>query len=367
LRAERSNPGVVAFQEMSRRLGCFGSARNDGRLGYGLIPSAQIALGPRAALNAYPCPLPPIARHRPRPALRHCRRYRGQSWPLARGEGAGGGVRRRYRDVARIVPFGLSARGSRPQPAFQEACRTACETLARETGDGGPAVLVGLPWAENGALYTPMPCSTRPHRRRALQGGSAQLRVFDEKRVFAPGRRLGRSRFAACASAFRSARTFGGRTRSSAYRDGGEILLCQRLAYERGKVSVRQNIAVARVVESGPADDLSQRGRRPGRMVFEGASSRSTPTARWPSNCRPSGKSSRARCGSARGGWRCVEGERRSSRRATRPITRLRAGPARLCREQPLSGVVWGCRVASTRRSARDGGRRPWIETRSAR
>src|SRR6266853_307322 len=39
------------------------------------------------------------------------------------------------------------------KPAFQEACRTACETLARETADGGPAVLVGLPWCEAGALY----------------------------------------------------------------------------------------------------------------------------------------------------------------------------------------------------------------------
>src|SRR5579871_609805 len=39
------------------------------------------------------------------------------------------------------------------KPAFQEACRAACETLARETADGGPAVLVGLPWVEGGALY----------------------------------------------------------------------------------------------------------------------------------------------------------------------------------------------------------------------
>ena len=29
------------------------------------------------------------------------------------------------------------------KPAFQDACRQACETLARETADGGPAVLVG--------------------------------------------------------------------------------------------------------------------------------------------------------------------------------------------------------------------------------
>src|SRR5215204_7131831 len=36
------------------------------------------------------------------------------------------------------------------KPAFQDVCREACEALARETGDGGPAVLVGLPWAEDG-------------------------------------------------------------------------------------------------------------------------------------------------------------------------------------------------------------------------
>src|SRR5580704_14836050 len=38
-------------------------------------------------------------------------------------------------------------------PAFEEACRTACETLALETEDGGPAVLVGLPWVQSGSLY----------------------------------------------------------------------------------------------------------------------------------------------------------------------------------------------------------------------
>src|SRR5215217_7914536 len=35
------------------------------------------------------------------------------------------------------------------KPAFQDACRQACEDLARDTGDGGPAVLIGLPWAED--------------------------------------------------------------------------------------------------------------------------------------------------------------------------------------------------------------------------
>src|SRR5579871_4967585 len=39
------------------------------------------------------------------------------------------------------------------KPAFQEACRAACEDLARETADHGPAVMVGLPWKEDDKLY----------------------------------------------------------------------------------------------------------------------------------------------------------------------------------------------------------------------
>src|SRR4029079_3651223 len=39
------------------------------------------------------------------------------------------------------------------KPAFQAARRAAVEALARETRDGGPAVLVGTPWVEDGKLY----------------------------------------------------------------------------------------------------------------------------------------------------------------------------------------------------------------------
>src|SRR3954452_7565008 len=74
------------------------------------------------------------------------------------------------------------------KPAFQEACRTACEALARETGDGGPAVLLGLPWAEGDKLY---------NAYVLLDGGRIEAvrfkvdlpnyGVFDEKRVFDAG------------------------------------------------------------------------------------------------------------------------------------------------------------------------------------
>src|SRR5215213_10969922 len=39
------------------------------------------------------------------------------------------------------------------KPAFQAACRSAVEALARETADDGPAVVVGVPWVEDGKLH----------------------------------------------------------------------------------------------------------------------------------------------------------------------------------------------------------------------
>src|SRR6201998_83556 len=39
------------------------------------------------------------------------------------------------------------------KPAFQAACRTAIETLARQTADGGPAMLIGTPWVDDNKLY----------------------------------------------------------------------------------------------------------------------------------------------------------------------------------------------------------------------
>ena len=74
------------------------------------------------------------------------------------------------------------------KPAFQDACRAACERLARVTADGGPGILMGLPWVDQGRLH---------NAYAWLDGGLiAAVRfkvdlpnygVFDEKRVFTPG------------------------------------------------------------------------------------------------------------------------------------------------------------------------------------
>src|SRR6202789_163462 len=39
------------------------------------------------------------------------------------------------------------------KPALQEDAREAVEKFAADTADGGPAVLIGTPWVEEGKLY----------------------------------------------------------------------------------------------------------------------------------------------------------------------------------------------------------------------
>ena len=78
------------------------------------------------------------------------------------------------------------------KPAFQAACRAALETLARETADGGPAMLIGSPWVEDGKLYNA--CALLDGGRIAALRYKANLPnygVFDEKRLFARGAGLG--------------------------------------------------------------------------------------------------------------------------------------------------------------------------------
>ena len=79
------------------------------------------------------------------------------------------------------------------KPAFQAACRAAIEELARETADGGPAMLIGTPWVEDGKLYNA--CALLDGGRIAAIRFKVNLPnygVFDEKRVFARGPPPGR-------------------------------------------------------------------------------------------------------------------------------------------------------------------------------
>ncbi|HEV7259542.1 MAG TPA: NAD+ synthase [Bosea sp. (in: a-proteobacteria)] len=162
------------------------------------------------------------------------------------------------------------------KPAFQDACRKACEDLARETADGGPAVLLGLPWVEGGKLY---------NAYALLDDGAVQAvrfkvalpdyGVFDEARVFAPGPLPGPV-------------PFRGRVRlglpvcediwsedvaECLVETGAEILLSPNGSpFRRGVGDERMNVAVARVVETGlPLVYLNQVGGQD-ELAFDGAS-----------------------------------------------------------------------------------------------
>ncbi len=74
------------------------------------------------------------------------------------------------------------------KPAFQLAAREACEAFAGDTSDGGPAVLLGLPWAEGPSVYNAVAYLDRGRIESVrLKYNLPNYGVFDEKRVFAPG------------------------------------------------------------------------------------------------------------------------------------------------------------------------------------
>jgi NAD+ synthase len=160
------------------------------------------------------------------------------------------------------------------KPAFQAACRTAVEALARETKTG-PAVLVGTPWVEDGKLY---------NAYVLLAGGVIEAvrykvdlpnyGVFDEKRVFTPGPMPGpilikgvRIGVPICED------IWGHEVVECLSETGGEILLVPNGSpYWRGKTEHRLNIGVSRVVESGlPLIYLNMTGGQD-ELVFDGAS-----------------------------------------------------------------------------------------------
>src|SRR5574337_881016 len=140
------------------------------------------------------------------------------------------------------------------KPAFQETCRAACEDLARATADGGPAILVGLPWAEAGKLHNAMALLNAGRIEAArFKVDLPNYGVFDEKRVFAPGPSPGPIVFKGVRIGVPICEDIWGPDPVECILEtGGEILLVGNASpYERDKLAIRQSIAVNRVVESG--------------------------------------------------------------------------------------------------------------------
>jgi NAD+ synthase len=167
------------------------------------------------------------------------------------------------------------------KPAFQSACRAAIEELARETADGGPAMLIGTPWVEDGKLYNA--CALLDEGRIAAIRFKANLPnygVFDEKRVFARGPAAGpvtirgiRVGVPICEDTWLEESEDYENVVECLAETGAEILVVPNGSpYARDKNDIRLSVSVARVTESGlPLIYLNQVGGQD-ELVFDGAS-----------------------------------------------------------------------------------------------
>ena len=257
------------------------------------------------------------------------------------------------RDGADIVAFSeLFIAGYPPEdlvlkPAFQSACRAAIETLARETADGGPAVLIGTPWVEEGKLY---------NAYALLAGGRIEAirfkvnlpnyGVFDEKRVFASGPVPGPMSYQRRADRDADLRGTGSgattRTSSSAWpRPAPRFSMVPNGSpYWRGKAEERLNMAVA--ASSRPACRCFTSIRSAARTSSFSTAPRlrSMPTARSHSSCRHSSETvltthwsrTRRRLALRRGPMAAPAEDRPGG------LHRLHGRVARLCRQERFQG-----------------------------
>jgi NAD+ synthase len=167
------------------------------------------------------------------------------------------------------------------KPAFQAACRTVVETLAKETADGGPAMLIGTPWVDDDKLYNA--CALLDGGRIAAIRYKANLPnygVFDEKRLFSRGPAGGpvtirgvRVGVPICEDIWLEESEDYENVVETLAETGAEILVVPNGSpYARDKNDVRLSVVVARVTESGlPLIYLNEVGGQD-ELVFDGAS-----------------------------------------------------------------------------------------------
>jgi len=161
------------------------------------------------------------------------------------------------------------------KPAFPDACRAAVEALAADTADGRPGIVIGTPWPEGGKVYNAV---------ALLDDGAVQaLRykvelpnygVFDEFRVFEVGPLPGPVGFRGLRLGLPICEDIWfEQVCECLLETGAEMLIVPNGSpYWQGKADVRQQVAIARVVETGlPVVYVNQCGGQD-ELVFDGGS-----------------------------------------------------------------------------------------------
>ena len=160
--------------------------------------------------------------------------------------------------------------------SFLEAVKDGVEKLAKETSDGGPGLIVGAPWYnDKGECYnSALVLDQGKILTRRDKYDLPNYGVFDEKRVFNPGLLSGpinyrgvRLGLAVCEDMWNT------EVSETLQESGSEILVfINGSPYERDKVDMRLNLAVARVCETGlPLIYVNQVGGQD-ELVFDGGS-----------------------------------------------------------------------------------------------
>ncbi|SCB07305.1 NAD+ synthase [Rhizobium hainanense] len=162
------------------------------------------------------------------------------------------------------------------KPAFIHACWKAIESLAVDTADGGPGVIIGFPRQDETGRYNSV---------AVLDGGKViavrdkvdlpNYGEFDEKRVFDQGAMPGPVNFRGVRLGIPICEDIWGELGvcETLAESGAEILLSPNGSpYYRGKVDVRHQVVLKQVIETGlPMIYAAQLGGQD-ELVFDGAS-----------------------------------------------------------------------------------------------
>ncbi|MEY3729969.1 MAG: synthetase [Pseudomonadota bacterium] len=161
------------------------------------------------------------------------------------------------------------------KPAFLAACEAEIASLAAETADGGPGLVVGGPWREGEKVYNAL---------FLLEAGQVAARrakhelpnygVFDDKRVFDAGPAPGPIAFRGFRLGLMICEDWWFPTVSETLSEtGAEILIAiNGSPFEAEKHQARLDLAVARCVETGLGFVFVNQVGGQDELVFEGAS-----------------------------------------------------------------------------------------------